>query len=110
MGLGNFSRNREEEGKSMFRGRNRIPARRVHDDDSAASGRFDINVIHSDPSPPNDPQPTAGVQDCFGDLGLAADDERAEIRDCFYELGLTQSRAEGYFQAAFRAQLIDPSF
>jgi hypothetical protein len=94
----------------MFSGGNRIPARRVHDDDSAASGRFEINVIHSDPSPPNDPQTTACFQDCFGHLGLAADNERAEIRDRFDELSLTQPRANGYFQAAFRAQLIDSSF
>ena len=42
----------------MFRGGNRVPARRVHDDDAAASGGFDINVIDSDAGAPNDAQTT----------------------------------------------------
>ena len=65
----------------MLRGGNGISAGRVQDNDAAARGRLNIDIVHADSSATDHAQSRTSIQDLRRHFCLAADNERAELRN-----------------------------
>ncbi len=56
-----------------------IAARRVHDQNAAAGGGVEIDVVHTDAGAADDAEPRGGAEERVGNASGAADDERIGI-------------------------------
>ena len=63
----------------MLRSGNRISAGRIQNNDAAAGGRLDINIVHSNPRAPDHAQLRARIQNIGGDLCLAPYNQGTEV-------------------------------
>src|SRR5439155_3030890 len=81
VGLWDFAGERHEHRKRVFRGGDRVATRRVHNDDAAARGGVDVDVVNPDAGTADDAEFVTGVEDALGDFGLAAHDQRIVLAD-----------------------------
>ncbi len=109
MGLRDFARDRNEEGEGVLGGRDGVATRRVHDDNPAAGGRLDVDVVDPDAGAADDAQAGGGLQDGGGDFGLAAHDDGAEVRDQLHELRFALAGADHDLEVAADGELFDPA-
>ena len=58
---------------------NRISAGRIQNNDTAARGRLDIDIVHPHPGAPDHAQLRARIQNIGGDLCLAAHNQGTEV-------------------------------
>ena len=82
----------------MLRGGNSISAGGVQDDDAAARGCLNIDIVHADSGAPDHAQSHTGIQDLRRHFCLAADNERAELRNDFDQLRFGQARLKCDFE------------
>ena len=82
----------------MLCGGNGVSTRRVQDDDAAARGRLNIDIVHADSGATDHAQSHTGIQDLRRHLCLAADNERAELRNNFDQLRFGQARLKCDFE------------
>src|SRR5262249_41097651 len=68
-------RQRHQQGNRMLGRADGVTARRVHDDDAAARGGGDVNVVHADPGPDDGFELTRVFEQLGRDLGGAADND-----------------------------------
>ena len=76
IGLRDVARRRDHQREGVLRGRDRVPARRVHHDDAALRRRIHIHVIHAHARAADDLQLLRGLDELRRRLGLAAHHER----------------------------------
>ena len=104
-GRRNFSRDAEQKRKRVLGRRDGISAGRIQDDDAAARGRFNIDIVHADAGATDHAQFAPGVQDIRGHFGLAAHDERAELRNNLEQVAIRSSLFAPKHRGRRRAQV-----
>ena len=109
IGLRYGARNGDEKREGMLRSGNRVPARRVHDDNPAFRRGVDIHVVDTYPGAADDFELLGGLKDRGGHLGLAANDQRGEFRNDLDDLGLGQTRLDNDLKLAAGGDLIQPA-
>jgi hypothetical protein len=85
----------------------RIAERRVHDDDTAARGGRNVDIVDADAGAADDLEIGRGGDQLFGDLGGGADGEAVIMADDFEQLVLVlaELRLEVDFDAAILEDL-----
>ena len=83
IGSGNMAGYGEEKGNRMLGGRNRVPARSIHDDHPGAGRRHDINVINTHAGADDSSQVPRIFQFLAGDLCARANDGAVTVANCF---------------------------
>ena len=73
--LGDVAGQREEQPERVLGRRHHVRAGRVGDDDPAAGGRRDVDVVDPRPGPPDHLQPARMLEQLGRDTGRAADDQ-----------------------------------
>ena len=81
VGLRDLPRQREHHRDGMLGRGDRIAERRVHDDDAAARGGRDVDIVDADAGAADHLQPGRGVDQLLGDLGGRADGEAVILVD-----------------------------
>ena len=102
VGIDHASQESQRERDGVFRRRDDVSERRVHDVDAARCCRGHVDVVHADPRASNDHEALRRIKDRRGHLGLAAHDETVDIGDERREIGLLQTR--GLADLAARAE------
>src|SRR5262245_57076890 len=72
----------------MLRRRDRIPERRVHDDDAARCGRRNVDIVHADSGSADHLQAVCTLEYFGGDLGGRANRKAVIVADDRCELVL----------------------
>src|SRR5262249_20387392 len=75
VGGGDMACQGHEHGDGVLGGADRVAAGRIHDDDAAARGGGDVDVVHADTGTDNGTQPAGVFQQVGGDARAAADDD-----------------------------------
>ena len=93
IGLGNKAGGREHQREGVLRGRDRIAAGGIHDDDAVFGGRIDVDIVDADACTADDLEILGGFKDGRGHLGLATDHQSVELGNdldqlLFLEAGL----------------------
>ncbi len=86
IGLGDMPDQRQQQRERMLGRRHHVAAGRVEDDDAAACGVVDVDVVHTHARPPQHLQVRAGLHDLGRHLGAAAHDQRVVRPDDRAEL------------------------
>jgi hypothetical protein len=86
---------------------NSISSRRIHYDDAAACGGFDIDIVDAHSGAADHAKSRAGRQDVGGHFRLTAHNQRAELREQSDKFTVTQAGLDCNVQRAIARKLVN---
>ena len=91
VGGGDLAGEGEHQRDGVLGRRDRVAVRRVHDDDAAAGGGWDVDVVDADTGAADDLEVRGGGEDVGGDLRRGADREAVVVGDDGFQFVLREA-------------------